>query len=234
MLTESQLLKLMVDTHGVRFDGRIWDAFDEEIVPALPAEPSIVDLGCGPGLFLFDIFQRLQGCRLYGVDSSEVMLEVAGGLGWSATKPRLKLCSLSETIPLESTSMDVVAMNFFLHQFDYPLPLLKEALRILKPGGFIWLYDWARRPLAEYLAFWEIDPELYGPTALSSSSEAKDRMQLDEGLLYRLFSSHNRFTRQDWQHVLSLAGLKIIHEVARARGQHVLLLLKRASEVRSG
>lgn len=217
-ITEAQLLKLMVDTHGARFDGRIWDVFDDEIVPELGAEPNIVDLGCGPGLFLFDLCQRLPVSRLHGVDSSEIMLEVASNLSWTLWTPQLERCHLTETIPLESGSMDLVAMNFFLHHFDFPLPILADVLRILKPGGFVWLYDWARRPLEEYLGFWDVEPGLPGNP-------------VDQEVAYKLFASHNRFTREDWQFVLSRAGLKATHELTRASGQHLLMVLKRKSEV---
>ncbi len=213
-LAEEQMLKLMVDTHEARFDGRIWEAFDDVVVPELPGEPSMADLGCGPGLFLFDIHQRLPEATLYGFDTSAVMLDVAGNLSWSALKPHLSRCDVSKGIPLPDGGVHFISMNFFLHQFDYPLPILAEALRALKPGGWLWIYDWARRPLEEYLRFWDVDPGL--------------PEMGDPALAYRLFACHNRFTRQDWHYVFSQAGLETAREVERARGQHLLMIVRRA------
>jgi SAM-dependent methyltransferase len=211
----------MVDTHGARFDGRIWDAFDNEIVPELPGEPRIVDLGCGPGLFLYDIHQRLPDSKLFGVDASPAMLEVADNLGWSSVSPRLEKMVLGETLPFGNATMDVVAMNFFLHQFDYPLPLMAEVSRTLKPDGFVWIYDWARKPLEEYLNFWNVEPEL-------------PDFPVDRPTAYKLFGLHNRFSREDWRYLLAQAGFKVAREVSRASGQHRLMILKRKTEVALG
>lgn len=221
LLSQSQLLKLMVDTHGARFDGRIWDAFDEQIIAEVGSAPSIADLGCGPGLFLFDIDQRLPGSKLHGIDSSEVMLEVAGSLSWSTFSPELRRAELSEKLPFRDAEMDLIAMNFFLHQFDYPLPLMSEVARSLKPNGFLWIYDWARKPLEEYLDFWNVNPEL-------------PDFPVDRSTAFKLFASHNRYSRDDWRYMLSQAGFKVVAEVNRARGQHLLMILRRKTEVPIG
>jgi len=213
-LKDEELCKLMVDTHGARFDGGIWDAFDNEVVPELPEEPSIADLGCGPGLFLFDLCQRLPAAHLYGFEASETMLDFAENLSWSTDNPRLRNSDLSLGIPAPDRQFDLVSMNFFLHQFEYPLPLLSETLRVLRERGLVWVYDWVRRPLSEYLRFWELDPGLPGGAD-------------DPSLAYRLFASHNRFTSEDWRYVFSQAGLVTVAELPRAGGQHALSILRR-------
>lgn len=220
MFTDEQQLKLMVDTHGARFDGRIWSVFDEEIVPFLPEEPAIADLGCGPGLFLFDLSQRLPNSHLYGLDGSKAALAFAANLSWGAQKFELSCRTLGERIDLKSASMDIVTMNFFLHQLDNPMPLLSDIKRVLKPGGFLWLYDWVRRPLPEYLRFWEVDPGL--PPGV------------EPGLPVKLFAQHNKYTEGDWRYLFACAGLRPKLTVARARGQHMLFVVQHASEVNIG
>jgi SAM-dependent methyltransferase len=219
VLNEEALCKLMVDTHGARFDGRIWDAFDEAVVPYLEEYPVIADLGSGPGLFLFDLCQRLPEAQLVGFDTSQTMLEFAANLSWTGASPQLKQADVRDGIPDSDGRFDLVAMNFFLHQFDHPQGVLSEAGRTLKPGGLLWMYDWARRPLQDYLNFWSVDPGLPGA-------------DIDPVLPYRLFPLHNRFTREDWLYVLSEAGFVPRHEVKRANGQHLLLVLSKADWTR--
>src|SRR5262249_12110928 len=89
VLNEEALCKLMVDTHGARFDGRIWDAFDEVVVPELDEYPVIADLGSGPGLFLFDVCQRLPEALLVGFEISRTMLDFASNLSWTGAPPQL-------------------------------------------------------------------------------------------------------------------------------------------------
>lgn len=213
LLNDEALCKLMVDTHGARFDGRVWDVFDEVVVPALPEQPAVVDLGCGPGLFLFDICQRLPSAHLVGLDTSGTMLDFAANLSWPAGCPELIQASLEAGSFGWGRRFNLVAMNFFLHQFDYPLGPLASALAALEPGGLLWFYDWARQPLADYLNFWEVDP-------------ASPGAERDPTLAYRLFPLHNRFTRDDWLYVFSSAGIEPLYELPRAGGQHLLMVLE--------
>ena len=217
MLNEEALCKLMVDTHGARFDGRIWDAFDEVVVPELDEYPVIADLGSGPGLFLFDLCQRLPESTLVGIESSQTMLDFAANLSWTGAPPKLVQADVRDGIPDRDGRFDLVSMNFFLHQFDDPHGPLREAQRTLKGGGLLWVYDWARRPLEDYLNFWTVDPGLPGA-------------DVDPGLPYRLFPVHNRFTREDWHYVLGQAGFVPRHEVQRASGQHLLIVASKANK----
>ena len=210
---DEHLCKLMVDTHGVRFDGRVWDAFDDEIASRMAGATTVADLGCGPGLFLFDVSQRMPGARLVGVDRSATMLEFARSMTFSdnAVPQQLVCHDLSHGIPEVVAAADVIAMNFFLHQIEQPVNFLKDVRSRLSARGVIWLYDWARKPLSEYLEFWKVDESLPSPG--------------DEGSIYRLFPVHNKFTLEDWHFVFAQAGLAIVHEQPRARGQHWLIIL---------
>lgn len=63
-----QLLLRMVTTHSERYGQDYWGAFDAGVAPHLPASPGVIDLGCGPPLFLRDLARRYPSTSLYGYD----------------------------------------------------------------------------------------------------------------------------------------------------------------------
>ena len=70
--SDEQLLLRMVTTHSERYGQDYWAAFDAGVAPHLPASPVVIDLGCGPGLFLLhdwirQPFQRYLAWRRDGL-----------------------------------------------------------------------------------------------------------------------------------------------------------------------
>jgi ubiquinone/menaquinone biosynthesis C-methylase UbiE len=89
----------------------------------------LLDLGCGTGFIIDmakDLFERIDG-----VDVTQAMLDrvdIGGG------NIRLHRCA-AESLPFADASFDVVTAYAFLHHLeDYP-SVLREAYRVLKPGG---------------------------------------------------------------------------------------------------
>src|SRR5262245_52402248 len=56
--SDEDLLQRMVKTHPERFGPEFWAFFAAHVGPGLPARPVMIDLGCGPGLFLRDLGER--------------------------------------------------------------------------------------------------------------------------------------------------------------------------------
>lgn len=109
---------------------------------------AILDVGCGTGsqLALYD----RPGCRLVGIDTSPAMLAVA----------RQKLGTAAELaigdatrMPLAAATFDLVSVVFVLHEMDAGLrpAVLKECLRVLKPGGRILLMDYHPGPYVKVM-----------------------------------------------------------------------------------
>src|SRR5262249_25588336 len=135
-----------------RFDQVFWSFFTERVAPSVPAAPAIVDLGCGPGLFLHDLGARYPQARLYGYDVTPAM--VAYGRGLPGARLEMAVLDVSvEPIPGRRGSVHLVSMSSVLHVVDEPLPVLAEIRRVLAPGGVFLLHDWIRQPLATYLAW---------------------------------------------------------------------------------
>ena len=89
----------------------------------------LLDLGCGTG-FIIDLAKDLFE-HVDGVDVTQAMLDRVDLRGGNI---RLHRCA-AEALPFPDASFDVVTAYAFLHHLeDYPR-VLREAYRVLKPGG---------------------------------------------------------------------------------------------------
>src|SRR4029453_10159307 len=67
-VTDEAFLQRMVQSHAERYGEAFWDFFATHVAPRLPPRPIIVDLGCGPGLFVQALNERYPQATLYGYD----------------------------------------------------------------------------------------------------------------------------------------------------------------------
>jgi ubiquinone/menaquinone biosynthesis C-methylase UbiE len=102
----------------------------------------LVDLGVGTGRML-ELFAPLAE-RAIGVDSSSAMLGVARG---RLEDTGLRNVQLRQgdlyALPIERNSCDLAIMHQVLHYLDDPARALREAARILAPGGRLLVVDFA-------------------------------------------------------------------------------------------
>jgi len=91
----------------------------------------LLDVGCGSGLLLEAA--RENGWDVQGVDVSISSVEHVRSLGFEVHHGELK------DIQLAGEQFDVItAAEIVEHLFD-PVAVLKEAYRLLRPGGLLWL-----------------------------------------------------------------------------------------------
>src|SRR5713101_217877 len=152
--SDEELLQRMVTAHPERFGQSYWAFFDASVAPSLSPRPVILDLGCGPGLFLRDLATRYPSATLYGYDVTLAMIAYGQQLTWAGAKPTLALHDVvTRPLPPAAATVHLVSMSSVLHVFDEPLPVLAEIRRVLTPGGVFLLHDWIRQPLPAYLAW---------------------------------------------------------------------------------
>ena len=89
----------------------------------------VIDLGCGAGT----LWERLGGepAEIIGVDIS------LGALHWAAADGYAALRADVHQLPLQDQCADIVCANALLHHCDDPAQVLKEAARLVKPGGIL-------------------------------------------------------------------------------------------------
>jgi SAM-dependent methyltransferase len=210
--SDEDLLRRMVDTHADRYGAPFWEFFASRVAPSLPPRPVIIDLGCGPALFLRDLGRRYPSASLHGYDVTPAM--VAHGRQLTDVSLTLAIHDVtSQPLPHASGTVDLASMSSVLHVLDEPLPVLAEIRRVLAPGGILLLHDWIRQPLATYLA-WRRD-------------ELKEREPEASRRGFRLFPVHNKYTVEDWRWLLKEAGLAVRDE-GQLRASHRLFVTTRA------
>jgi ubiquinone/menaquinone biosynthesis C-methylase UbiE len=89
----------------------------------------IVDIGCGPG----NVFASLGGLPklLIGVDISPGALAMAQQIGYTP------LLADAHNLPLMSNFADLVVLNATLHHCQDMVKVLREAARLVRPGGLL-------------------------------------------------------------------------------------------------
>jgi ubiquinone/menaquinone biosynthesis C-methylase UbiE len=89
----------------------------------------VVDIGCGPG----NIFATLKGKPkvLIGIDVAPKSLEIAADLGYTP------VLADATNLPFLSGFADIVTLNAALHHCEDMELVLKEAARLVKPGGML-------------------------------------------------------------------------------------------------
>ena len=199
--TDDEFLRRMIDTTAGRFTDAFWAVFDAEVRPRLPDAPAVVDLGCGPGLFLQALSRRIPAATLTGYDLTPAMIEHARGLDFAGPPPTLDVADLTAgRLPLDDASVHLAAMTAVLHILDDPFALLAEVRRVLAPDGIFLLYDWVRTPLREYLS--DRVPE-DAPDVAAARRRAM-----------RVFPSHNKYTIEDWRWLLGECGFDVVADAA--------------------
>ncbi|MCX6028178.1 MAG: class I SAM-dependent methyltransferase [Chloroflexi bacterium] len=117
-----------------------------------PRGAAVLDVGCGTGIHL-EMYQRY-GCKLYGIDTSQSMLELARArLGESAV---LRLADATQ-MPYEAGFFDLVICMLALHEMDERVrrKVIGEIKRVIKRDGRILFIDFhagSPRPLKGWLS----------------------------------------------------------------------------------
>lgn len=113
-----------------------------QLASPLKRKMKILDLGCGAGIFLLEFSRR--GAKVYGVDSSAEALKATVklfSLFRQKKQPFLFQANIT-SLPFKKDQFDlVVCADLVEHLYpDEFRKMLKEARRVLKPGGKLLIY----------------------------------------------------------------------------------------------
>ncbi|HUS68935.1 MAG TPA: methyltransferase domain-containing protein [Kofleriaceae bacterium] len=121
-----------------------------ERLRALGAAGRMLDIGTGPADIPLLVVDRWSEARVVAVDLAPAMLALAAQRrDASPHAARLELVLGDATsLPLDDGSFDAVFSNTILHHLPDPVPFLREAGRVLRPGGALLIRD-LYRPASE-------------------------------------------------------------------------------------
>jgi SAM-dependent methyltransferase len=156
------------------------EAFVEEIAPLVDrvAAPRILDVGTGTGSLAVALLRRLPAAGLTAVDGSQGMMDEAERVVAARLTPdqsaRLEFREgLADRLPFPDGTFDLVASSFVLQLVPSRTRALREARRVLRPGGWVAYVAW-RRDRAPF------EPDAAWGRALDAA-DAPDAESEDEG-----------------------------------------------------
>lgn len=120
------------------------DQFVSDLIAAGQVGMRVVDLGCGPASIPIKLVAQMPEIQVMGIDSEPTMLTIAreeidfaGMIG----KITLEHADASNLVDFDDEMADTVLSNTFLHHLDEPTKGMREAHRILKTGGRLFIRD---------------------------------------------------------------------------------------------
>jgi ubiquinone/menaquinone biosynthesis C-methylase UbiE len=175
----------------------------------LGAGGHMLDIGTGPGHIPFLICERLPEAHVTGIDLAEHMLGYARQkLAASPHQGRVRFDSAdAKQLNYPDQSFDVVFSNTILHHIPDPEPFLKEALRVLRPGGVLLIRDLFRPESTKRIA------ELVQCYAAEESPSSQE--------LFRA-SLHAALTSDELRQVADQAGMQSADLVVDSDRHHSL------------
>jgi len=102
------------------------------------------DIGCGIGFYTLPIAEQWRNSRkVIAVDRSTPALEELDKRVDSLDLGNVQILqTVSDRIPIEDASVELVNLGNVYHEVKGRLNFLKEIYRILKPGGTLLIIDW--------------------------------------------------------------------------------------------
>jgi SAM-dependent methyltransferase len=139
--------QISVETYGEDLGQTSWVTREEsaEIPRTLRLAPGcyVLEVGCGSGRYALQVAEA-QGCRVLGVDINAHGIQTANRLAVErdrSAKVRFEVCDVSKALPFGDEQFDAVFSNDVLCHIPGRDSLLREVLRVLRPGGRLLFSD---------------------------------------------------------------------------------------------
>jgi ubiquinone/menaquinone biosynthesis C-methylase UbiE len=115
----------------------------------LNSEPScldILDLGTGTALIPIELCRRYADCRVMAADAAVSMLELARyNVEVNSLSERIELAHVdAKRLPFADAMFDVVMSNSIVHHIPEPMDVLREAVRVTRARGLLFIRDLLR------------------------------------------------------------------------------------------
>ncbi len=179
--------------------GRSWEAIGHLLLQLTPAI-DIVDLGAGEGILSQLLARRAK--NVYCIDNSPRMVEVGTQLAreYGFENLHYQLGDI-ESVPLADESVDLAMLSQALHHARHPQTALKEAFRILRPGGQLLILDLNKHTF-------EKAREIYADQWLGFSQNRLYQWIREEGFKNVHVDIVAREEREPWFETILATGVK--------------------------
>ncbi len=181
---------------------------------------TVLDLGSGGGIDVFLSAKRVApGGKVYGLDMTEEMLALARENQKKAGVENVEfLKGEIENIPLPDSTVDVVISNCVINLSVDKGRVLKEAFRVLKPGGRFAVSDVVL--CGDIPAGLRNNPELWAGCVAGAMQEAKYKSELASAGFVDIGIEPTRiFRAADVREFLSAAGAEAVAVADQADGK---------------
>lgn len=131
------------------------DCFVESVLSMGINHGKILDVGTGPGWIPIKITKKNPYFKIYAMDLSEVMLDIAkkNAINEKVNKRIQFYKAAAENIPFNNNYFDLVISHSTLHHVNQPISFLDEINRVVKEDGAILIRD-LKRPSKFFLNFY--------------------------------------------------------------------------------
>jgi SAM-dependent methyltransferase len=148
-------VKRLAASYGQRYGEAFWRTLLKLTGPA--RRETVLDLGCGPGLFLVDAISRFKARRVVGLDASKAMVDQAHGFlagKLDESNIVLRVVDFDSSDPgLDSGTIDMAFSGFLLHEIQNPERLLTQVCRSLRSHGVYAAYDYVSGDLPAFIDY---------------------------------------------------------------------------------
>jgi SAM-dependent methyltransferase len=132
---------------------RLYHRLAADLAEAVPLGGLLVDVGAGPGHLMKIVAGKRPDLRLAVLDRSWAMLHPSRQQLEPDPKSRslLRLVGDVTALPVQAACCDLAVATFSFHTWNNPVLGVREMLRLVKPGGRIWIYEMNREATWEEL-----------------------------------------------------------------------------------
>jgi len=174
----------------------------------------VVDMGCGPCLIPVELCNRDPNVQVMGLDAAMEMLELARfeiECGGMVERIFLEHADVKSMSYFDEDMADTVISNTLLHHLAQPELAIQSAIRIVKPGGRLFIRDLIRpgseADVQKLVALHAGEAEAAGKQLLTQSLRAALTLEEIRSLASALGisddhvqMSSDRHWTLDWQH----------------------------------